>query len=182
MALPPQLSELLGAPLSGAARLVVRHQRRSTFRWIVLLELLFGFLLFLCLLPFLVLLKLLTRDTPDAGAYDSGSSWSDRFYNHWHDLVLVALDPHQQALAEARQRLVCGTGTVVDATYLPGGQLRATCRAQSNETLPQELQGTELTTAQIGAVAAAALLVVIVATGGDDDSTTTTTGSTAASE
>ena len=94
----------------------------------------------------------------------------------------AALGTPAEALAEARQRLVCGTGTVVDATYLPGGQRRATCRAQSNETLPQELQGTELTTAQIGAVAAAALLVVIVATGGDDDSTTTTTGSTAASE
>lgn len=79
-----------------------------------------------------------------------------------------------QALAEARQRLVCGTGTVVDATYLSGNLLRATCRSQTpTQGLPAELQGTALTAGQVAAAAAAALLVVVVATGGDSDSTTT---------
>ena len=32
------------------------------------------------------------------------------------------------AVAEARARLVCGSGTVVSATYIPGGLLQATCR------------------------------------------------------
>ncbi|MBB97115.1 MAG: hypothetical protein CML68_21265 [Rhodobacteraceae bacterium] len=81
-----------------------------------------------------------------------------------------------QALAEARQRLVCGTGTVVDATYLTGGLLQATCRAQqSPRTLPSELQGTALTAGQAAAAAAAALLLVVVATGGGDDNSSTTT-------
>ncbi|QEW19174.1 hypothetical protein LA6_001357 [Marinibacterium anthonyi] len=78
-----------------------------------------------------------------------------------------------QAMAEARQRLVCGPGTVVDATYLTGGLLRATCQSRTTTGLPAELSGTALTAGEIAAIAAGALLVVIVATGGGGDSTTT---------
>lgn len=91
------------------------------------------------------------------------------------------------ALAEAQARLVCGTGTVVNATYLPGGLLRATCRAnvpRSEATassgasqLPAPLEGTAL----VSPAAAGAVTAVVVASillGGDDDTATTTTTTT----
>lgn len=77
------------------------------------------------------------------------------------------------ALAEARQRLVCGPGTVVEATYLTGGLLKATCQSRGSMGLPAALAGTELSAGGLAAAGAAALLIVIVATGGDSDSTTT---------
>lgn len=92
----------------------------------------------------------------------------------------VPLGTPAQAIAEAQARLVCGTGTVVDATYVPGGLLRATCRAQArtaqNSRLPTELQGTGLSSG--AAVGAGALLVVVVASGGGSGGTTTTTSTT----
>ncbi len=95
-------------------------------------------------------------------------------------MAQVPLGTPAQAVAEAQSRLVCGSGTVVDATYVPGGLLRATCRAQARTTqnrLPSELQGTGLSTG--AAVGAGALLVVVVASGGGSGSTTTTTTTTA---
>lgn len=98
-------------------------------------------------------------------------------------LAQAPLGTPAQAVAEARSRLVCGTGTVVDATYVPGGLLRATCRAQARSTaqnnrLPAELQGTTLSTGAL-VTGGALLAIVVVATGGgsSDSSTTTTTSS-----
>ena len=97
--------------------------------------------------------------------------------SHLPAMAQVPLGTPAQAVAEAQARLVCGTGTVVDATYLPGGLLRASCRAQTrttqNSRLPTELQGTSLTTG--AAIGAGALLVVVVASGGGSGGTTTTT-------
>ena len=84
------------------------------------------------------------------------------------------LQGHALKPGDRVQNEVFGTGTVVDATYLSGNLLRATCRSQTpTQGLPAELQGTALTAGQVAAAAAAALLVVVVATGGDSDSTTT---------
>lgn len=93
------------------------------------------------------------------------------------------------ANAEAQARLVCGSGTVVSATYAPGGLLRVTCQTnnpQSNpnstgsgtaNTLPTALGGTGL-----GTLPAAGLLLVVVvaavAGGGSGPATTTTTTTT----
>ncbi len=83
------------------------------------------------------------------------------------------------AAAEARARLVCGSGTVVSATYIPGGLLQVTCRenapnssnsASGNNGLGTGGLGT--TGIAAGVVAAAVVLTVIA---NDSDSSTTTT-------
>ena len=78
-----------------------------------------------------------------------------------------------QALNEAKTRLVCGAGTPVAAQYFPGGVLQVTCRQNlPNDALPTELQGTGLTPAvEIGVVAVVTILVIITGSG----STATTT-------
>ena len=87
------------------------------------------------------------------------------------------------AQAEAQARLVCGAGTVLSATYLPGGLLQVTCRAnavQQSSTvtaseLPALLEGTSL----VPTVTAGVLTVVVVATvlnGEETSSSTSTTG------
>ncbi|OUS35302.1 hypothetical protein A9Q94_13550 [Rhodobacterales bacterium 56_14_T64] len=77
------------------------------------------------------------------------------------------------ALAEAKTRLVCGTGTPIAAEYLPGGLLQVTCRKNlPRDTLPDALQGTGLTvTTEIGLIAAIAVISVIA--GNNSVSTTT---------
>ncbi len=88
------------------------------------------------------------------------------------------------AQAEAQARLVCGAGTVVNATYLPGGLLRVTCRANSNQQstssnatsdLPAPLDGTTLAPTLTGA---ALTVVVIAAIVGSEDATTTSSSGT----
>ncbi|PCJ05487.1 MAG: hypothetical protein COB16_15755 [Rhodobacteraceae bacterium] len=81
------------------------------------------------------------------------------------------------ALAEAKTRLVCGTGTPVAAEYLPGGLLQVTCRGKvPRDTLPDGLQGTGLTTATgIGIIATIAVVAIVA--GGSSSSTTTTVSS-----
>lgn len=98
------------------------------------------------------------------------------------------------AIAEANARLVCGTGVVVNAVYLPGGLLQATCQSpsqgaagQSTPGVPAALAGTGLSAGAVAGIAAGALLLVVVGTGGDGEvttqtapvATTTTTSSTA---
>ncbi len=95
------------------------------------------------------------------------------------------------ALAEAQARLACGAGTVLNATYLPGGLMQVTCQSVSRSAgqsaaaneLPTLLEGTALTP---GVVAGGVISVVVVgALLGDDDtgvtSTTTTTTSSSVS-
>lgn len=98
-------------------------------------------------------------------------------------LALAATAPAQgqilgAAAAEARARLVCGTGTVLNATYLPGGLLRVTCRAANQPNpareLPRELQGTGLTTTTpLAAITALIVTTIII---GENGTSTTTTG------
>ncbi len=78
------------------------------------------------------------------------------------------------ALAEAKTRLVCGTGTAIAAEYLPGGLLQVTCRRDlPRDTLPDTFQGTGLaTTAEIGLIATIAVIAVIAG----NNSVSTTTG------
>ncbi len=93
----------------------------------------------------------------------------------------------EAALAEARVRLACGSGTPVSAVYLPSGAIEVTCRANgprrattnsaAAETARQNpLSGTGLATAPAaGVIATAVILGIVVGNGGE--STTTTAAS-----
>ena len=96
------------------------------------------------------------------------------------------------AIAEAQARLACGAGTVLNATYLPGGMMQVTCQSASRSVgqsaaaneLPALLEGTALTP---GVVTGGLVSVIVVgAVLGDDDtgvtSTTTTTTTTTLSD
>ena len=82
-----------------------------------------------------------------------------------------------QALAEAKTRLVCGTGTAIAAEYLPGGVLQVTCRRDlARDTLPDTFQGTGLSaTTEIGLIATIAIIAVLA--GNSSNSTVTSTSS-----
>ena len=81
------------------------------------------------------------------------------------------------ALSEAKTRLVCGTSTLVSAQYLPGGSLEVTCRQNtSNDSIPNEMQGTGLTTDTILGVTAVLVVLAVLAGDSDTGATTTTTG------
>jgi len=86
------------------------------------------------------------------------------------------------AIAEARARLVCGSGTVVSATYIPGGLLQVTCRqnapnATSSSNAGSGSSGTGLGTGGLAGggvvvgVVAAAIALTIATTGSDTPDT-----------
>ena len=90
------------------------------------------------------------------------------------------------AIAEARARVVCGSGTVVSATYVPGGFLQATC-SQTRPRAPQNSQnaGTNsggLGTGGLGATPLGVSVVVVgvglVAGSGSSGDTTGSTSTT----
>ncbi|MGR3565075.1 MAG: hypothetical protein ACU0FH_20535 [Heliomarina sp.] len=91
----------------------------------------------------------------------------------------------EAATAEARARLACGSGTLVSAQYIGGGQLQVTCSQQSSQSQTQQattaetaLAGTGLT-APVAVGVLAGLTVIGIVSGSDDDAvgtgTTTTT-------
>lgn len=108
-------------------------------------------------------------------------------------LALVPLAGAAQgtAMAEARARLVCGSGTVVSANYIPGGLLQATCRdnaPRANEASNSSTTNTPTTptTGNVlgtGGLGSTTLTVAVVVTGvalgvvstGDDTTATTQT-------
>ncbi|TNJ41781.1 hypothetical protein [Phaeobacter sp. B1627] len=104
-------------------------------------------------------------------------------------LTLPGLASHAQgaAVAEARARLVCGSGTVVSATYLPGGLLQATCRQNApNSTSNANTasgNGSGLGTGGLGTtgVGVGALTAGVVLTIGSSGSGSTTTGTSPSS-
>ena len=94
----------------------------------------------------------------------------------------------EAALAEARVRLACGSGTPVSAVYLPNGSIEVTCRqnvpqraatntaaAETARTNP--LGGTTLTAGPVGGTIAAAVVLGVVVGGSDGSTTTTSTAS-----
>lgn len=100
---------------------------------------------------------------------------------------LVAISATSQAKAqagvnpvnEAKARLACGSGTVVNAQYLPGGVLQVTCQQTTTEqslvqnALPEELLGTTLTPTVAAALVTTVVFLAIIA--GDDSTGTTAT-------
>lgn len=82
------------------------------------------------------------------------------------------------AAAEARARLVCGSGSVVSATYLPGGMLQATCSQSARPAAEggNQLGTGGLTTGPAAAAVIAGTVLVIGSSGSDSDTTVTTTG------
>ena len=82
------------------------------------------------------------------------------------------------AVAQAKARLACGTGTVVSSQFLPNGTLQVTCSQPQPGAESTVLQGTGLAApAALGALGL--VVVLVVATGGSDPAatSTTTTGS-----
>ncbi|MCG7624556.1 hypothetical protein [Epibacterium sp. Ofav1-8] len=99
--------------------------------------------------------------------------------------LLPSLAPAQgAAVAEARARLVCGSGTVVSATYIPGGLLQVTCRQNapsSSNASNSGSTGNSLGTGGLGstgvAVGAVAAAVALTVATSSSDATTTTAAS-----
>lgn len=87
--------------------------------------------------------------------------------------VVSAQGVSAAAMSEARARLVCGTGTVVSALYLPGGALQVTCARPPVEAASTVLQGTGLSApAAVGLLVGVAILTVVTGSGGSNSTTT----------
>ncbi len=96
----------------------------------------------------------------------------------------------EAALAEARARVACGSGTPVSAVYLPSGAIEVTCRqnvprrtatnSAAAETARQNpLGGTGLATGPAAAIVATAVILGIAVGDGGDSSTTSTSAEAA---
>lgn len=102
----PEFSSLLARSMDGVARVVLRHRRRDTFRWLGVAELTVGLVLCVCAIP--VWIALFFASAGDVGSVGEDSSqpgWfermSRRLHSWHHDLVLTVYGPDQQLLAEA---------------------------------------------------------------------------------
>ena len=78
--------------------MVLRHQRRTRFRWFGIVELLFGILVVFCLIPILIVAALLGGETNSGFELPSIRA---RFYHHWHEIVLTLLSREGHVLGTA---------------------------------------------------------------------------------
>ncbi len=89
MTTPAELRDVFDGPLEGVTRIVVRHERRSAFRWMALFELAFFIvlclLLLVCILLFFLLSLVLGEGDAPLGDVELPTV---RFYRHWHELVI----------------------------------------------------------------------------------------------
>jgi hypothetical protein len=83
------------------------------------------------------------------------------------------------ALNAAKARVACGAGPPISAEYLPGGQIKVTCRSPSNSSSTEALRNTGITSGVAGAGALLTAVILAVAGGDDGNSTTTSTSTTA---
>jgi hypothetical protein len=103
---------VLEGPLDGVTRVVVRHERRSAFRWFSLVELclLVVFLLvFMVCLAVALVLMLLGGGGGGGGFGGGGDDGSDlplsvRFFRYWQELVIRLEDKDQQVVGEVRHQ------------------------------------------------------------------------------
>ena len=56
------LRDVLGSPMDGVCRILLRHERRSRFRWMGLVEISVGLVLCVCLIPILLIAALTGSD------------------------------------------------------------------------------------------------------------------------
>jgi hypothetical protein len=120
MTLPAGFADVLGRPTQGVARMILRHQRRTRFRWFAFVELFFGVLLVLCVLPLLIVLMVLGGD-------DASFEFPDilgRFHEHWHELSLSLLTREGQVLTT----VVHSPSTVEEGDGLVAAVLSAAAR------------------------------------------------------
>jgi hypothetical protein len=97
---PVAFAELLGRPMGGVARISLRHERRSAFRWMGVLEVVLLVFFFVCIVPLMLLAMLLGGNAP-AGDIDlDGHRGRDRFTRYWHELVLTIYGADGRPLAE----------------------------------------------------------------------------------
>ena len=95
------VSDLLGRPLDGVARLVIRHQRLRSFRWVFLIEVALFIVLICCLIPFLVLAVFLGRD---GDSELSLPSFEGRAFHHWHEIALELVGPEGKVINTVSER------------------------------------------------------------------------------
>lgn len=99
---PVAFAELLGRPMGGVARIAVRHERRSEFRWMGVLEVILLVFLFVCIVPLALLAMLLGGNAPDGDIDLDGHRGRDRFTRYWHELVLTVYGADGRPLAELK--------------------------------------------------------------------------------
>jgi hypothetical protein len=96
------IAEVLDEPLEQVCKVVLLHNRRSTFRWFVLLEVLVFGVLLCCIFPFLILMVLLGVG-PELPGIDE--LLRGRSFYHWHELTLKCFGPTNQVLRQALERV-----------------------------------------------------------------------------
>jgi hypothetical protein len=97
---PVAFADLLGTPLRGATRIVLRHERRSEFRWMGVLETVLIVFFFFCVLPILLVLMLLSGGNNDF-ELDADRN-QDRFTRWWHEIVLTLYGADGRPIAELK--------------------------------------------------------------------------------
>lgn len=97
MSASESMTSILGQPVEGTCRVLLRHERHRRFRWMGLIEAALALVLCVCLIPILLLAAILGADL-DVEL----PSFSGRLWHYWHELVLVQLDADGAELARAR--------------------------------------------------------------------------------
>ncbi len=108
----PALRNALETLPGAARRLELRHVRRSRFRWLVLIELPLKLALLLVVAACMIVLWVLAAVLGDGGPdFDTGSDaggesrlLSIRFFEYWHELVLVVEGANGEVLSETVHR------------------------------------------------------------------------------
>ena len=90
----PSVSDLYGAHRGEVARIILRHERRQAFRPLFLVELALAVLLFVCAIPFILLVTLLAGDLEI-----EPPTLRARMYRHWQVIVVELMGADNTPLA-----------------------------------------------------------------------------------
>lgn len=125
VATPAELRDVFDGPMEGVTRIVVRHERRSAFRWMAILELAFFLVLCAVLIVCAVVLLVLTFVLGEGQAPIEGELPTIRFYRHWHELVIRCQNADGGVISE----LTHSPATPEEGRALLASMLKAANRA-----------------------------------------------------
>lgn len=93
--------DILSTPFPDAVRYVLKHEQKKSFRWLFIIELLLFILLFICLIPIMIIVLILSGGEHGDVDFNLFDRLDGRMYRRWMELSFLQKDKDGKILVEA---------------------------------------------------------------------------------